>query len=106
MQALHELESFRLRTEGLQHRSLFREMNLGSRIILNVLHVKLNLSPTFRLTIPTDIAISGLTPMEVIPHILKWGENKDSQLGKYPSAVDGRNCNSSLHWVSTTDPNT
>lgn len=58
----------------------------------------------FRLTIPTAIAISELTPMEVIPHILKW--KKHLQLGKYPSAADGRNCNSLLCWVSTTDPNT
>lgn len=40
------------------------------------LHVKLNLSPTLRLTIPTDIAISGLTPMEGILLTLKWKKIK------------------------------
>lgn len=40
------------------------------------LHVKLILSPTLRLKIPTDIAISGLTPMEGILLTLKWKKIK------------------------------
>lgn len=41
-----------------------------------MLHVKLNLSLTLRLTIPADTAISGLAPVEAILLTLKWKKIK------------------------------